>query len=180
MLAAEPQLKALMVASLAGDQAAYRGLLATLARDLRRYYARRLAGIDAGAAEDLVQEALIALHTRRDTYDTGEPFTPWLFAIARYKLADHLRRRRVRITQQLDESWPAEDETEAATARRDLDRLLQSLPAATQAIIRRVKIDGLTTAEAAAESGRSEVAVRVGLHRAMKTLGERARGEGER
>jgi RNA polymerase sigma-70 factor (ECF subfamily) len=177
VLAAEPQLKALMIAGLAGDKAAYRGLLDTLARELRRYYTRRLAGIDAPAAEDLVQETLIALHTRRATYDTSAPFTPWLFAIARYKLADHLRRRRLRVTAPLDESFPAEDENEAAMARRDLDRLLESLPAPTRELIRQVKIDGLTTAEVAGKTGRSEVAVRVGLHRALKSLGLRARGE---
>jgi RNA polymerase sigma-70 factor (ECF subfamily) len=70
LLAAEAQLKALMLSALAGDAAAYRALLAALGELLRRYYARRLA--DAASAEDLVQETLIAVHTkRRATYDTS-------------------------------------------------------------------------------------------------------------
>lgn len=175
MLAAEAQLKALMLSALAGDAAAYRALLAALRDLLRRYYARRLA--DAASAEDLVQETLIAVHTRRATYDPGMPFTPWLYAVARYKLLDHLRRGRVRATVALDDAGDlfAEDESEAAIARRDLDRLLETLPDATRQAIRQVKIEGLTTAEAAERSGRSEIAVRVGIHRGLKALSDRLR-----
>jgi RNA polymerase sigma-70 factor (ECF subfamily) len=43
--------------------------------------------------EDLVQETLLAMHTRRDTYDPQRPFTAWAYAIARYKMIDRLRGR---------------------------------------------------------------------------------------
>src|ERR1700722_13420027 len=92
-----------MMAALAGDGVAYRGLLAALGTLLRRYFVRRLGSHDAASAEDLVQETLIAIHTRRATYNTTQPFTAWLYAVARYKLADHFRRRRVRTTVPLDE-----------------------------------------------------------------------------
>lgn len=42
--------------------------------------------------EDLTQETLMAIHTRCHTFDPAEPWTPWVHAIARYKLIDHLRR----------------------------------------------------------------------------------------
>ena len=168
---AETQLKALMVASLAGDAAAYRGLLGTLGDQLRRYYRRRLPSSDANV-EDLVQEALIAIHSKRETYDTSLPFTPWLHAIARYKLLDYLRRKRLRVTIPLDDAGEicTADENEAAMMRRDLEKLLASLPARSQALIRQVKLDGFSTAEVAEKSGKSEIAVRVGLHRALKIL----------
>jgi RNA polymerase sigma-70 factor (ECF subfamily) len=176
VLAAEAELKALMVAGLAGDKAAYRALLTASSDALRRYYMRR---IDRTDAEDLIQEALIAIHTRRATYDASQPFTPWLYAIARYKLLDHLRRARVRAAIPLDEAGElfAEDESEAAMARRDLDVLLADLPETTQALIRQVKLEGLTMQEAAARAGRSEIAVRVGIHRGLRTLTERLRGK---
>ncbi|MGB8366582.1 MAG: sigma-70 family RNA polymerase sigma factor [Rhizomicrobium sp.] len=179
MLAAEAELKSLMVAGLAGDAAAYRVLLTALGDLLRRYYLRRIAAHDA---EDLVQEVLIAIHTKRATYDVHQPFTPWLYAIARYKLMDHLRRSRVRAAIALDDAGDlfAEDESEAALARRDLDRILQTLPQATQHYIRQVKIEGLTTAEAAERSGRSEISVRVGIHRGLKTLADRLHGRTKR
>lgn len=175
MLAAEAELKALMIAGLAGDEAAYRVLLTALGDVLRRYYMRRIGADDA---EDLVQEALIALHTRRATYDREQAFTPWLYAIARYKLLDHMRRARVRATVPLDDQMElaAQDETEAASARRDLDRMLETLSPETQAMIRKVKIEGFTTQEAAAQSGRSEISVRVGIHRGLKSLANNLRG----
>ena len=46
----------------------------------------------AAPAEDLVQETLIAIHSRRATYDPGQPFTAWVYGIARYKLIDEFRR----------------------------------------------------------------------------------------
>lgn len=175
MLAAEAELKSLMVAGLVGDKAAYRVLLTALGEVLRKYYSRRVGRDDA---EDLVQDALIAIHTRRATYDASQPFTPWCYAIARYKLLDQLRRKRVRAAIPLDDAGDlfAEDESEAALARRDLDVLLGALPATTQALIRQVKIEGLSMQEAANCAGRSEIAVRVGIHRGLKTISDRLRG----
>jgi RNA polymerase sigma-70 factor (ECF subfamily) len=89
-----------MVASLDGNAAAHRELLNRLSRHLRAYYKSRLArlGQNGTDAEDLVQETLMAIHTRRDTYDVAEPLTPWIHAIARYKLIDHLRRLRLSVS----------------------------------------------------------------------------------
>lgn len=178
---AEAQLKTLMLAALAGDKAAYRALLGTLGEQLRRYYGRRLPPADANL-EDLVQESLIAIHSKRETYDPKLPFTPWLYAIARYKLLDHLRRCRVRPTIPLESAGDifADDDSEAASAKLDLDKLLAGLPAASQDIIRKVKLDGYSTADVAASVGKSEIAVRVGLHRGLKALGDRLRERPDR
>src|SRR5215475_8646473 len=90
----ERELQALMTAGLDGDAGAYHQLLERLACHLRAYYRSRFARIGHGPAdaEDLLQEALIAIHTHRDTYEQSEPFTPWVHAIARYKFLDYLRR----------------------------------------------------------------------------------------
>ncbi len=90
----EVELKALMLASLDGDAASHRALLDRLSRRLRAYYKGKLAGIGRGAseAEDLVQEAVLAIHIKRHTYNPAEPLTPWVHAIAPYKLIDFLRR----------------------------------------------------------------------------------------
>src|SRR6195256_3253874 len=95
----EIELKALMLASLDGDAASHRALLARLSRRLRAYYKGKLAGLgrDASEAEDLVQEAVLAIHIKRHTYDPAEPLTPWVHAIARYKLIDFLRRNRAAL-----------------------------------------------------------------------------------
>src|ERR1700760_1997468 len=118
-----------MLAALAGDAAAYRMLLAGLTRHLRGYYARRL---DPAAAEDAVQETLIAIHSRRMTYDPAQPFTAWVYAIARYKLIDEFRRVKRRAQVPLDDAPElfARDDVEAASARRDVTKLLDRLPEA--------------------------------------------------
>lgn len=73
----ERELQDLMIASLDGDAGAYHHLLEQLTLHLRAYYGQRFARIGHGPAEaeDLLQEALIAIHTHRQTYDRSRPFT---------------------------------------------------------------------------------------------------------
>ena len=172
----ELRLRGLMLAALAGEAGPYRQLLDELSARLRAYYSRRVPpGLDA---EDLVQETLIAVHTRRATYDPGQPFTAWAYAIARYKLIDALRRSRLHLKAPLDDA----DElfvrpgAEAAMAGRDLERVLGRLSPRTQALIRDVKITGLSTREAAEKHAMSESAVKVAVHRGLKALGVRFGG----
>jgi len=168
----ETQLKQWMLASLGGDAAAYRMLLSALTPHLRAYYARRLAA--KADAEDLVQETLIAIHTRKASYDPSLPFTAWLHAIARYKLIDHFRRTGIRRTLPLEDAAAvvAEEDAKAAEAARDVERLLAKLPEAKRELIRDVKLEGLSTAEAAAKTGLSESAVKVGVHRSLRKLAD--------
>ncbi len=164
-----------MLASLEGDAKAYRLLLDALSRALRLYYRRRLGSADIADAEDLVQDTLIAMHARRATYDPGQPVTGWVYAIARYKLIDHYRRRRVRRTVPLEEADAlfVADDGSAALARFDVDRILETLPEATRTLIRRTKIEGVSNAEAGEAEGLSETAAKVRVHRGLKTLAER-------
>lgn len=173
----EDRLKALVTRGQAGDAGAWRELLSVLSRQLRSYFARRL---DSPAdVEDLVQETLIAVHTRRATYDPGQPFTAWAYAVARYKLIDHWRRNRIRKHVPIDDvsDWLADEgaSTEDGVVRADLDRVLSVLPERQRTLVRDVKIEGLSLAEAGARMGVSEGAAKVALHRAMKllTLGAR-------
>ncbi|MGE0747159.1 MAG: sigma-70 family RNA polymerase sigma factor [Rhodospirillales bacterium] len=177
----ETRLKALMLAGLAGDAVAYRTLLGQLGDHLRRYYLRRLGRDRAADAEDLVQEALMAVHARRATYDTDAPFTAWVHAIARYKLVDHYRRRRIRATVPLDDADAvfAADAAGPAAARHDVERLLETLPDRPRTLIRMVRIEGQSVAETAAATGLSQSAVKVGIHRGIKALATRIRGRGD-
>ncbi|WP_374570544.1 sigma-70 family RNA polymerase sigma factor [Phenylobacterium sp.] len=179
MTAVEDRLKSLMLRGLDGDAAAQRELLSELARLLRRYYARRL-GDETADLEDLVQETLIAVHVRRASYDRAQPFTAWAYAMARYKLIDHYRRRRTRRAVPLEDAGAlfAPEDTEAATAGADVDRLLGELPPKQQEAIRLTRLEGLSVAEAAERSGQSESSVKVGVHRGLKTLMARLRGDG--
>ncbi|QRM34700.1 sigma-70 family RNA polymerase sigma factor [Microvirga sp. VF16] len=175
MMTDETELRALMVAGLNGDAAAHRTLLQRLSRHLRAYYKGRLARIDRSAeeAEDLVQDALMAIHTRRHTYDPAEPFTPWVHAIARYKLIDHLRHTRPSMTDvPIDDAMEvmAQDDHVGAESAFDLHRLLSQLPDKMRRAILCVKLEGLSVAEAAARCGMSESAVKINVHRGLKAL----------
>lgn len=172
----EARLKPMMLATLAGDQRAYRALLAELRTHLVRYYARRLS--NPAAADDLVQETLMAIHTRRLTYDPTQPFTAWLHAIARYKLIDHFRRSKLRQTLPLEEDAAifAADDAADATARMDVDAVLATLPARPATLIRETRLEGASVAEAASRAGMSETAAKVAIHRGLKALAARFTG----
>ena len=175
MPANEIELKSLMLAGLDGKATAYRALLDRLSRYLRAYYKARLAriGRSASEAEDLVQEALLAIHTHRHRYDPGEPFTPWVYAIARYKLVDHLRRTRASsedIPIEGAGALIADDDQASSESAYDLERLLSRLPAKMQQSIEFVKVEGLSVAEAAQRSGMSESAIKINIYRGLRAL----------
>jgi RNA polymerase sigma-70 factor (ECF subfamily) len=171
----EAELRALMIAGLEGDAAAHRALLKALSGHLRSYYRNKLgrAGRGSEEAEDLVQEAVMAVHTRRHAYDPAEPLTPWVYAIARYKLIDHLRHSRPRLAdvpiEDAAEITAADDRT-ATESNLDLTKLLAKLPAKLRLAIRYVKIEGLSVVEAAARCGVSESAIKINVHRGLKAL----------
>jgi RNA polymerase sigma-70 factor, ECF subfamily len=168
---AESRLKSLMLLSLGGDGTAYRELLIELSERLRVYYRRRL-GEGCSDAEDLVQETLMAIHSRRASFDRKQLFTPWAYAMARYKLVDYLRRTRVRIAVSVDdcEDLFAADETEPAAAARDVDRLLSRLPRAMSNAIRLTRIEGHSINETAERTGKSPAATKVSIHRGLLRL----------
>lgn len=174
----ETRLRELMLASLDGDAAAYRALLADLGRHLRPYFTRRLTPAFASHAEDLVQETLLAIHTRRMTYDRTRPFTAWLHAVAHHKFVDHVRRQSIRLTVPLEDDAPifAHDDHADATAKRDLDVVLDAVPERTGDLIRRTRVQGATIAEAAAHHGITETAAKVSIHRGLKSLVSRFSG----
>ena len=70
--ATEDRLRALMMQGLNGDAASHGRTLSELSVLLRGYYSRRFGG-DPSDEEALVQETLIAVHTRRESYDPGKP-----------------------------------------------------------------------------------------------------------
>lgn len=169
-----------MRAALAGDEVAYRTLLGELAGALRVRIAAALRRAGRGNAEleDIVQEALLAVHLKRHHWDPALPFGPWVNAIARYKMIDAMRRQGLRNHADIDdliEAIPAPAEPE--DNRSDVERLLVRLEPRAQRIVRAISIEERTAADVAAELGMNEGAVRVALHRALKALAALYRGE---
>lgn len=174
----EAALHALMCRGLEGDAKAHAALLSAAADLLRKFFNRRLGGA-ASHTEDLVQETLISIHTRRATWDRARPLLPWLYAVARYRLIDFFRAMNIRQTVPLDDAdEPAVlPDAIASDAARDISRLLAALPERQRELVRMIRIDGLSVEEAASRLGMTGAAVKVSVHRGIKAM-QRAAGTG--
>lgn len=177
----DSELRALLLLALAGDNGAYGEFLTRAGARVRAYCHRRLTAYPDDV-EDLVQETLLALHNQRHTYRPTQPLTPWLHAIARYKLIDLLRVRMPRSAAEVeiddesgDQALHASDGA-AAEARRDLAQLLAALPDRFRLPIVHVKLEGLSIAETSSRLGMSESAVKIGIHRGLKALAAKVAG----
>jgi len=161
-----------------GDVVAYERMLKEVATALRRSLAPRLirVGLGADEAEDLVQEILIGLHGKRNSWDPARPFLPWLHAIARYKLIDFMRHRRRDMRRRVDlalEDWLEIVEYSPHEANRstwEADRHLAVLPVSQRKIVRAIALEGASVRSVAQGLATSEGAVRVTLHRAIRRL----------
>lgn len=172
---------ALMRAGRNGDEIAYRRALELISQRLRGYvaYGFNAYGYRGEDVEDVVQDTLLTVHLKRQTWDDTRPLEPWLKAIARNKLVDHLRRKGYR------KFVPIEDfaETLAAPSDTDADRLgpredlLSSLKERDRRIVEAMSIEGHSAREVGERLGMSEGAVRVALHRALKSLAAMHRDE---
>jgi RNA polymerase sigma-70 factor, ECF subfamily len=164
----------MMRAALVGDEATYRRLLAEIARSVRAMARGAFSRARAGDAdvEDVVQETLLAIHLKRDTWDPSFKLAPWVGAIARHKIIDAMRRRGARQFAPIEnfESVIAAPEGEDPLALSDAERLIARLPARQQDIVRSISLKGESIAATAARLSMSEGAVRVALHRALKSL----------
>lgn len=175
MIRKEAELRALLLSGLRGNAGDYRTFLSGLSGYLRTYYSAKLGrigrrGVDA---EDLVQETLLAIHTRRGTYEVGEPVTPWIYAIARYKLIDYLRRTRTSQAEApVDDAQdvPSPDDHAACESSLDLERLLEPLSEKMRMAVRLVKVQGLSVDEAAQRLGVTKSDIKISVHRGLKAM----------
>jgi len=166
----------LMRAAIAGDEGDYRTLLADLSHVLRGVVRRGFAGVGVARddVEDVVQEVLLAIHLKRHTWDPSMPLVPWMLAIARNKMIDNLRRRgrRAEVPVDLTQFEFEGEDQQASIVANDVTRVLNKLPERNREIVKAISIDGHSARDVAARLGMTEVAVRVALHRSLKSLSD--------
>ncbi len=166
----EAELARLMDAADAGDERAYREFLHRAARLVSDFVRPRTygRGIDP---EDVVQETLLALHNKRQTRRRDLPIAPWIYAIARYKFVDAVRRnaRRKEVAIDITAESIAAPQAESA-GRREVDRALEQLGPGQRAVVTAISVNGLTISETAKELGLKEPAVRVAFHRGLAAI----------
>lgn len=174
----ERELSTLMKQGQAGDSESYHQLLTRIQKMLTRYVENSTAKLgisSASGTEDILQDILLAVHTKRHTYDPKHFFLPWLYAIARYKIIDFFRRNKRSFSlvsledelENIEAMQPLEQ-----VAPQDLESLLKDLPEKQREVLKLVKLDELSIAEASKKTGYSPSDIKVTVHRAIKALKE--------
>lgn len=155
-----------------GDTVAYHKLLTAITPVLRKVVRARGAALGPEGCEDVLQDVLLAIHRKRHLWRDDAPLRPWLYAIARHKVVDAFRARGRRVELSIDDfteglaAEPGPDPTQG----RDMEKIFGELEPRAAEIVRAFGLKGETTAETAARLDMSEGAVRVALHRALKTI----------
>jgi RNA polymerase sigma-70 factor (ECF subfamily) len=169
----------------AGDSSALGQLYDTYRDRVARFATGRLG--DAEKAEDVTSETFEAVCRNLGSYRAGTDFEAWLFTIAHRRVADHFRRRFRRREVELDEAvhlahqggratLPAVDGPEeavlAAEQRAEVAGAFRRLRADQQEVLALRVLGGLSAAQVGEVLGKSEGAVRVAQHRALRSLRE--------
>jgi RNA polymerase sigma factor (sigma-70 family) len=184
----EQRLATLMSAAQGGDAPAYQALLRDCVPVITA--SARRQGVSPDRVDDVVQEVLITIHRARATYDPSRPFLPWLRAIAQRRAIDGLRRHGRQAVREVhdpiayethaQEAAGADDVLDAKARARVLRASIATLPPGQRQAVERLGLQGQSLEEAAADTGRSKVALKVNLHRAIKALrGKLGGAEGE-
>jgi RNA polymerase sigma-70 factor (ECF subfamily) len=165
------ELQELFKAALAGDQKKYSEFLHIISKILRSFVRKRIALNDA---EDVVQEILISIHKARHTYDGIRSIMPWIFAIARFRISDYLRKTYSNVRfencdfKELCEILP--DVTILGRGDEYIDEILKNTPSREKTILTMMYIEERSVKEVAANLKMTESAVKVAAHRAVKKI----------
>ncbi len=141
-----------------------------------RSYARALTR-DGGAADDLVQEALLRAYERASTYRPGHSLRSWLLSILHNLFIDQKRRetseqrRNAKLTQ-LNDGLVAQGGQEQAIYLREIADRFAGLPEEHRAVLSLIGVQGLSYQEAAVALGVPVGTVMSRLHRARAALRE--------
>src|SRR5512134_2032435 len=166
-----------MLAYRQGDARAFETLYARHKGPLYRYVLRAVK--ERALAEELYQEIWMRVIEARARYAVQAKFTTWLYTIAHNRLADHWRKRGLKLVEAAeadDPPAPRGFEPEArAEGRQDLQRLtaaLAALPAAQREAFLLHEEAGMTVGEIAAATGSTAEAAKSRLRYALAKLRE--------
>lgn len=129
------------------DRDAFARLFDHFAPRLNGYFQR--LGLDAAAAEELVQDVMAALWHKAHLFDPSRSsLSTWIFRVARNRWVDSLRRDRLRGTPDAalsvpDPAMAADDSMDLADREERLRAALAALPAEQQELVRLSFFEGL-------------------------------------
>ncbi len=165
--------------SLEGDPHSYELFLNWAAQFIRNIAKKRLAAWGLNSSElleDFTQEVLLAIHQKRHTYLDTLPVEPWMSGIIRYKSIDWLRKninenKYISFQDSFEQVGPEQEGHENSSM--DIETVLGTLTARQREALELSKIQGLSIEEISKQTGVSISAVKVNIHRAMKSLQKR-------
>jgi RNA polymerase sigma-70 factor (ECF subfamily) len=168
-------------AARAGDERAF----ASLWRWLHPLLLRWLSVVVPGGAEDVASEVWLTVTRDLDVFEGDErDFRGWVFTIARRRAVDWARGRarqpQVVHLGEVDLVDPVATSSllvDQADAQRAALGLMQELTDDQREVLALRVIVGMTVTETAAVVGKSDGAVRVLSHRALRSLAERLEAE---
>jgi RNA polymerase sigma factor (sigma-70 family) len=166
-----------------GDRASYDLLLREIVPFIAAVAGREHRSKDR--VEDVIQDVLLTVHRVRHTYDPSRPFKPWLAAISHRRSIDLLRRRSRRVARETsdDKAYETFADPQANRAMEvyastdGLNEAIAGLPQQQREAVELLKLRELSLVEASQVSGRSVAALKVSVHRAIKSLRLRLKGQ---
>ena len=171
----QPDEYALVERAIQGDAEAFGALYALHLEAIYRYVYFRVG--DETEAEDLTEEVFVRVWEALPDYAiTGHPFTSWVYRIAHNLIIDHRRKRRPEpVEDEMLANLPSQAATpeEVVVQQQELRRLtaaVRQLGEEEQQVVILRFVQGLSHREVAEILGKSEVASRVILHRALNAL----------
>ncbi len=173
----------LMAAAQAGDRGAYERLLHGCTPLIRRVVRHR--GIQADRVDDVTQDVLLTVHRARQAYDPSRSFSAWLCAIAQRRAIDAMRRRGRQDRREVHAPLDYENHADTVTERPGesagrahwLQAAVDGLPEGQREAIEALALKQLSLDEASVLTGKTKGALKVNMHRALKTLRTRFGGD---
>lgn len=123
---------------------------------------------NAEDGEDAVQDALLKLWGMAE--ELRRPVAPLARVLVRNLCVDRLRRRRQTVPLELTAVWAMPQEGVDGDAFAHVMKVIDTLPAAQQVVLRLRHIDGMPMEDIAQLTGASEAAVRKQLSRARMAV----------
>lgn len=163
--------ESLMARYVAGDCAAFDALFQRYETRAFAYFAKRTRCQDR--ALDLYQELFLRIHRMRHSYDARRPFAPWFFQIAHHLLIDDARRAYRSHEVAFDGSPRSASftvESDEIADHEQLSHLLAGLSEAEREILIAAKLEGVGYAELAVQQGKTVVAVKKMVSRALQRV----------
>jgi len=167
------------------DRSKFDALFGEFAPRVRTYFIRR--GLNPSLAEEVVQEVMLTVWNNADRFDPAKgSMSTWVFAIARNRLIDSVRRQKRPEPDPNDPCWVGEREDQVVTpelatvVRRRAESLrgaLSALPLEQRRVLEALYFEGQSMSEVADATGIPLGTIKTRARLALRALREQVAKE---